>query len=361
MKKILAISENGDLIGGGELSFIDLAAWLGKSGYSVFALVPSSGEVEKRLAAKGIRTETFHLPKMRPWYIFAVVRALTGGMELCRRNNIDIIYANGTRACLYWGCIGRILGIPVVWHCRIATREPVRDFILCHLCSCVVANSMATANRFRCRKEKIRLVYNGLDIEWLRNPLDARPAGVPPDADIILVLARVSRWKRHDLALRAFERIAAGDKHVHIYFVGDADRDDPGWRESLVRSGFMSVFFDRIHWIDAVDDIRPWLGVATVLLLPSDNEPFGRVIVESMAYGVPVVATSSGGVPEIVTDGVNGLLVPPGDADAMAESIRRVLKDPELRRRLIDAGQKRADDFSMEALVRNMTAVFNSL
>ncbi len=360
-KNILAVSDHGELTGGGEHSFIDLMVWLKNNGFTLLALVPFSGDVEKRLIHEGIWTELLFLPRMRPWRLFAVITVFLKGMGICRKNKIDIIYANGSRACLYWGCIGRILHIPVVWHCRIASPEPFFDAVLCGLSTCIVANSRATANRFKCRAEKIKLVYNGLDIKWLQNRNVDLPEEINPEHINLLILARLSRWKRHDLALRAFERIAAGNDRVNLYCVGGVDRSDPTWRDELIHMSRTSRFCERIHWIDAVGDVRPWLRAATILLLPSDNEPFGRVIVEAMACSVPVVATRGGGVPEIITEGINGLMVPCGDADAMAGAIERILVDDDLRQRLIDAGLKRARDFSMEALVQSMAAVFNGV
>ena len=81
MKNILAISDNGDLLGGGEHSFIDLLVWLKNNGFNPFALVPFSGDVEKRLVDAGIWTEAFYLPRMRPWRLFAIIAVFLRGLD----------------------------------------------------------------------------------------------------------------------------------------------------------------------------------------------------------------------------------------------------------------------------------------
>jgi glycosyltransferase involved in cell wall biosynthesis len=105
-----------------------------------------------------------------------------------------------------------------------------------------------------------------------------------------------------------------------------------------------------------VEDVRPWYKAASVLLLPSDNEPFGRVLVEAMACGVPVIAMRSGGVPEIVRDGQDGFLV--RDLSEMVEALSKVLRDEGLRNRLGRSGKERAQIFNLDAHVRGVVKVF---
>ena len=104
------------------------------------------------------------------------------------------------------------------------------------------------------------------------------------------------------------------------------------------------------------------LKAAAVSVLPSLSEGISNTLLESMAAGVPVVATRVGGTPEAVTDGEQGLLVPPGDSEALAAAISRVLSDPLLATRLGDNGRRRvAEEFSFEAVVRRTEALYREL
>ena len=94
-------------------------------------------------------------------------------------------------------------------------------------------------------------------------------------------------------------------------------------------------------------DVTPWLAAMDVFVHLSDYEPFGMVIVESMAAGKPVVASAAGGPSEIITDGVNGLLIDPSRPGELAAAITRYLSAPGLRRSVVSAARERASEFSV--------------
>ena len=173
------------------------------------------------------------------------------------------------------------------------------------------------------------------------------------------MVARVSRWKRHDLALSAFEILAARDPQIHIIFIGGEDPLEPEWWDYLQRKSESSQFSDRIHWQGYTEDVRPWYKISSVLVLPSENEPFGRVLVEAMACGIPIVAARDGGVPEIVRHEKDGLLVSPGDADEIAFAVQKILSDDKLMIRFSQSARRRADIFDLKPLMENIIRVFD--
>jgi len=347
------------MLGGGEHSFLDLLMHMPPE-WRPLAVVPEKGELASRLASRGIRTFVLPLPPIRPWLIGALLSALKNYYDLCRRTHPALIYANGSRAAFYGGLTGLFLKIPTVWHCRIADRDAYLDLLLSKLSAVIIANSRATSKRFK-RGGKTRVIHNGVDLGWLRRDLLSRPEAVGADWKAILVVARVSRWKRHDLALCAFERIAAVEPNAHLICLGAKDRLDPEWWDRLQAMTRDSCYSERIHWMGQVEDVRPWLRSASLLFLTSENEPFGRVLVEAMAAGLPVVATRSGGVPEIVREGIDGLLVAPGNAHAMSEAVVKILIDDALRKRLSESGLKRAEEFSIEKHLNRMLSVFKEV
>ena len=140
--------------------------------------------------------------------------------------------------------------------------------------------------------------------------------------------------------------------------LGTKDHLDPEWWDELHKRSSRSAFTERIHWIGQVEDIRPWLRSAFLLLLASDGEPFGRVLVEAMACGVPVIATRSGGIPEVVREGMDGLLASPGNAEELSEGILKLLGDTAFRDRIAESGRERAENFSIENHVHKMVQVF---
>lgn len=355
---MLAISNHGAMLGGGEYSFVDLLSRLPPR-WEVLALAPQEGELSSRLHALGIETKVLPLPPMRPQSLHRVLSGLAGYLRLCAKYRPRLIYANGSRAAFYGGIAGRLLGLPMVWHCRMADPDIYLDFVLTRLSSRIVANSQATARRFGLPlRERVKVVHNGLDLQWLCANQPVKPPLIEPGWKVILVVGRLSKWKRHDLAISAFEQVAEAAPELHLICIGDRDPLDEAWQVELQERTRRSAFSNRIHWVGHVDDVRPWYRAASLLVLPSQNEPFGRVLVEAMACGVPVIATRGGGVPEIVRDGKDGLLVDPGRADEMAEAILRVLGDDILRAELTDSARTRAELFSLVAHIARMEQIF---
>jgi hypothetical protein len=163
INNLIAISNHGDMLGGGEFSFLDLLSYLPPP-WNVLAVVPEEGDLEVGLRKKGIETHVVPLPSIRPWYALNIFSTLGVYFNLCRRYRPALIYANGSRAALYGGLIGRMLNMPVIWHCRIADSDFLLDWALTRLSTKIVANSQATANRFnQDLQSKVTVVYNGFN------------------------------------------------------------------------------------------------------------------------------------------------------------------------------------------------------
>ena len=349
------------MLGGGEHSFLELLSRLSPS-WKPIAMIPGKGDLLRRLQKKNIQTQVIPLPALRPWFVFEILSNLRSLFSVCKRYHPDFIYANGSRAAFYGGIIARILDLPVVWHCRITHPDIYLDFFLTRLCSHIVCNSHATAKRFeKGLLSKVTVIYNGLDLKWLKENTIKKPFQIKDEWKIILVVARISKWKRHDLALSAFEHIAKVDSKVHLICVGAKDILEPEWWFHLQELTRHSAFSDRIHWVGQVDDVRPWYRIAHMLVLASENEPFGRVLVEAMACGVPVIATKSGGVPEIVRHDKDGLLVRSCDDHELAKAIAKLLKNESLRKSYGQNAMERAEYFSLDRHVEKIVQVFNDV
>ena len=118
---------------------------------------------------------------------------------------------------------------------------------------------------------------------------------------------------------------------------------------------------DRVQLLGERSDIPAIMAALDALLVPSWEEPFGRVVVEAMAVGVPVLATTVGGPAEIIRDGIDGILLKPRDPPRWAEAITRLAVSPELRGRLGDAAAERAKDFALAKHVAAMCSVYREV
>jgi glycosyltransferase involved in cell wall biosynthesis len=356
MKRIIAISNHGQMVGGGEQSFLDLVSHLPIS-WKVLAAVPQQGELAVRLRNHDIPVRVLALPSLKPTQALSILKALGSHARTYRDVRPHVIYANGSRAALYGGLVGRALRIPVLFHCRITDPDPYLDFFLSRLSNRIIANSGATAKRFNSGLSgKVKVVYNGVNLGWLKEASISKPAMVEDGWKVILVIARVSRLKGHDLALSAFEKVAELEPRAHLICLGSKDPSDPEWWDCVQAKSARSPYVERIHWIGEVDDVRPWLRSSDLVLSASRSESFGRVLVEAMACGVPVVAMRSGGVPEIIRDGQDGFVVK--NLNEMTDAVLKVLRDAALRDRLGSSGVERAQSFSLARHVHGMVQVF---
>jgi len=179
---------------------------------------------------------------------------------------------------------------------------------------------------------------------------------------VVGVVSRLTRLKGLEAFLEAAAIVATRFPAARFLVVGETSPDDRAYRTELTTLARQLGVLDRVVFTGLRTDARELLAGLTVSVMPSLNEGLSNVLLESMAAGVPVVATRVGGTPEAIEDGVNGLLVPPGDANALANSICHVLAHPLLAARLGHAARQSATArFSTEQMVRATEQLYESL
>lgn len=160
-----------------------------------------------------------------------------------------------------------------------------------------------------------------------------RSLGISDSARVIAAVSRFRREKGLDVLIRAAGRLSDLDD-LHLIIAGsgplEAELRELGARSSVP-----------VHFLGNRDDVAVWYALGDVIAIPSRFESFGRVTLEAMAAGRPIVASRVGGLQEAITDGVDGVLVPPEDEAALAAALRALLCDVELARRLAEAARKR--------------------
>ena len=167
----------------------------------------------------------------------------------------------------------------------------------------------------------------------LRPFLETRPAPFPKHP-VALFVGVLERYKAFDVLAEAWSTVVAEQPEAELHVVG------AGRLETIVRSLVADPNLG-VHWTERLDTegVARALDASTLLVLPSRREGMGRVIVEAFCRGRPVVGTRSGGIPDLVEDGVNGVLVPPDDPTALADALGRVLGDRALAERLGDGAR----------------------
>jgi len=322
---VLLMANFAELVGGGEESLLALAGRLDRHRVRPVATVPAEGEVAERLRALGIPVTVLPLPRVRPWNIPTAAFTLRRLRALIMTERVALVHAQGGRSALYAGLVGRDLGTPLVWHARTADPDRWLDPILARLAHTIVANSGATACRFRAwPRARVTVVPNGVDLgRFTARPADPalrRALGLAPDALVVGYVGRLEHGKGPDVLLAAAERLALKLPAVTLLFVGDGPLRLP-LAARATASGVRAVFAGQRT------DVPALLRVCDVIAVPSRQEAFGRVLIEAMASRVPVVASAVGGIPEVCADRLTGLLVPAEDPDALATALATTLGD----------------------------------
>ena len=216
----------------------------------------------------------------------------------------------------------------------------------------VVANSRAAADRLHAEgvtSSKIAVIPNGIDLTTL--PLAAARAG-----RFVTTVANLRAGKGHDVLLRAATHVTRRHPDVRFRLIGDGVL-----RAELEAQARALGIADFIDFMGHRDDVGVLLGESAVFAFPSLMEAFPNAVMEAMAVGLPVVATNVGGIPELVTDGVTGLLVPASDDKALAGAILRLLEDPGLAARCGAAARAAiAARFSFDQMVSSFETLYET-
>ena len=180
--------------------------------------------------------------------------------------------------------------------------------------------------------------------------------GLDPDAFVVVGLGRLVPIKGFDLLVRALPAVAEQVPSARVLLVGDGAE-----RQRLEAVAASLDVTRQLRLAGETLDVAAYLAAADVVAVPSRNEGMGRVIVEAMALGLPVVATAVGGIPDVVTDGECGRLIAPEDVDALSAALIELGRDPALRRKLGEAAVRRAEAFSTSVAREKLLAVYAAL
>jgi len=318
----------------------------------------ADGVFTDELEAVGARVERLHAQRLRyAWDWARVVRALA---RLAREH--DAVLSWQVKGHFYGTPAARRAHVPVAWWDH-GIRPPKGDpryrkeSVLPRAlhADVVVASSRAAA----VRHPGGRTIHPGIDLGPYAHPQRARARALlhlEGDEPAIGVVGRLQPWKGQHVFLQAAARIA--ERHPRARFVviggtpGGFSAEYPERLRALVRELGIE---DRVWFAGQRSDVPLILPGLDVFVLPSFDEPFGLVTVEAMAAGVPVVATHTGGTPEIVNDGESGLLVTPGDDAGIAQAVERYLEAPSFAGRIAAAGRARAfERFGVTRYVREV-------
>ena len=365
-------------LGGGETDLLTLVEALDRNRYQPHLLLPADGQLSDRWRDAGLPVHVLPYRGASTWFIpalwkrFPVVRRMT---ELLRRQKIDLVQSDYHTLPLI-APAARIVGVPLswtVWGWWFKPKPWQQAFF--RQIPVAVARSRAIRAGFLGEPpfmsvEQLPVVYSGVDTQRFRPGLDGaslrREIGIAGDARVVAMVARFQRVKGHHTFQAMGQRILAELPDTRFIVAGDdvfGVAADQRYRDEILSQARSSAILrDRLHYLGFRGDVESVYAAADVFVCPSDFESYGKANLEAMACALPVVSTRRGGPSETIAEGVAGFLVDPGDADALAKQVLRLLKDAPLRTVMGAAGREQVErNFSADAAAAAHSAIFEDL
>ena len=319
-----------------------LAGGLDPARYRPLVVLAMDGELREDLAAAGVEVLIRPLAVMRraamsPRGLVQIGGALArdaGGLaRLCRARGVALIHTN-TSVTLGGSAASRVARIPHVWHLReiytgFERYWPAyrRMLLSAQALPCVSAATRAQLGDAR----QACVLHDGLPLVPARAERGAARAalGLPDDAFVVAILGRISTWKGQDVLIRALAQLT-DDEPVSIALVaGDPWQGEEAKLRELHALAAQLGVTDRVRFAGFRSDVENVYGAADVVAVPSTQpDPLPNAALEAAAAGCCVVAANHGGLPEIIDDGVTGVLVTPGDPAALAAALAAAARRP---------------------------------
>ncbi len=328
--------------GGAELMMLHLATELRSRGHEVLPinLANGTGWLGAKFEAAGFRPVTFAI--RRP-IDFGAVRSLT---SILRDFRADVVHSHEFTMAIYGAAAATRVGARHVitmhgglyyasaWRRRAALRWAAQRS------DALVGVSLATARALDQTlgggRHRAAVVPNGIPQRSGVRARVRRELSISPTALLLVAVGNLYPVKGHAVLLDALAML--GDRAEWRLAIAGRGEEESSLRARASAAGIAS----RVHLLGFRDDIPDILAAGDIFVMPSLSEGLPLALVEAMSFGLPVVVTRVGGVPEVVTDGVEALLVPPSDAAALAAALRTLIDDADRRRRMGEAGRARA-------------------
>lgn len=298
--------------------------------------------------------------------------------QVARETGASLIHCNSLKADIYGAFAGKQARIPVLWHVRdhidpsylpapvvrvfqtLAHRMPA--FVVCNSQSTLDKLFPPTEPKWTNRRKTCAVVHDGITDEALaRDPMPIVTGKWKNNPPRVGILGRLVEWKGQHVFLEAAQKVLQTGAQAEFVLIGGALFGEADY-EAQLRAQAASLG-EAITFTGFRSDVPELLKGLDILVHASITpEPFGQVVTEGMAAGLPVIATDAGGVQEIINNGENGILTPMGDSDALAKALSDLLENPTRAQRLARAGWRHIrEHFTARQTAERLENVYDTL
>ena len=356
-------------VAGAEVLVKETIGRLGAAIQPVVLCLDAVGRLGEELQAAGVSVVNLGRKPGLDWQTIGAMAAQI------RERNLDVVHAHQYTPFFYGGLGARRAGtgarVIFTEHGRhypdvvSAKRRLTNRWFLKRLAHRITAvcefsaRALATNDGFPA--DRIQVIENGIDVARYHAPADKpaarKKAGLDPARRYIACVARFHPVKDHRMLIDAFSRVAADSADVDLLLVGDGPL-----RAELESQVDRTGLTDRVRFLGIRSDIAEILAAAEIFALTSVSEAASITVLEAMASGLPIVATAVGGNPEMVRTGIDGELVPRGDAEAMGQALRRVLDNGTLARQMGQSAAERVRAvYQLDRTIQRYSELYSEL
>ncbi|MDE1178848.1 MAG: glycosyltransferase family 4 protein [Edaphobacter sp.] len=344
-----------------------LLHWLeqGSERYTLVCAFLQDGPMVDFARNLGLRVEV--IPATRLTNAGNYLKTVLGLRRWIKNEKLALVFSWMPKAHLYVAPASLGTDVPLLWFQhgipspdklnRIISRLPT-DGVLC--CS----KTSQVAQRRLSPVDQTIVCYPGVPFPAVTPSREEARArlGISPEARVVGMVARWERWKGVHVFLEAIQRSAETLSDVTFFVAGGEHPRDPGYAAELRQLADKTNLGQRLRLLGQIPsaEVPQWLAAANLIVHPATGpEPFGMAVVEAMGMGRVVIASNQAGPAEIIQNEINGLLVPPGDAAALAAAIERMLTSPEQLRTMSEAAYTRGRSFSVAQLSARLDEVIS--
>jgi glycosyltransferase involved in cell wall biosynthesis len=349
MRSVAIAFEFGTL-SGGERSMLAVADHLHQLGVSLTALAPAAGPLAEALRQRGLRQIPLELRDAdgRRWPRDVAEDRLIAAAESA---GAEIVHANSLSMGRLTGAVADRLPVPCSAHLRDILRLSAAAVADLNRNRRLIAVSRATAEYHAAQgidRDRLRVMHNGIDADAFCAHDGGTPLreelGVPADGVLALTAGQIGLRKGQDVLAEAAVWLRNRLPRLHYVIAGERfsqKRESVEFEAAIVRRFAEAGMLERLHVLGYRADVPHLMAACDLLVHPAKQEPFGRVLLEAAACGLPIIATNVGGTSEMLTHAEHAWLVPPDDPFALAAAIARLVPDRALRQRLAAAAEIR--------------------
>jgi len=366
--KALHVVVGGELAGG-QIVCRQIIKTLRDKGHQSMVVSPNEGAFTERLKLEGV--PVFYIALKKTYSFHRAIQLAS----LIRREKVDLVHTHAMVASNVQSRIAaRLAGVPCVSHIHIANvfhKHPVvRAYQQCldngtsHFCEKMIAVSESTRQSLILQgipSGRIVTIPNGVRVRETDLGVERaellRRFKIHSEGPVVGMIGRLCPTKGQEEFLKAIQQITREIPDLTGVMIGK-DIEFRGVYEARLKNLAQEYKLNgRMVFAGHQEDPFPWIQAMDFLVLPSKAEGMPLVLLEAMSMKKAVVASAVGGVPEVVEDGITGILVPPGDSDVLAKAILKLLKDPRLAASMGEAGFQRVQNFYTEEM--SMQQVMN--